>query len=177
LKGKSFRTIYISHPLRGGADRENPDISTIVKNKEDIDRICRSIAENVPGVLPLSPVNTFSFFEVLKEDDLALEMDLKLLELADAMWVYGEWQSSEGCNMEIARARELGMPILFEDHNEFPERYYCPETINWEAVSGLCSQIVPAYDIERASVVIGCTPQCKEEHGCCGLAKMEKEGI
>jgi hypothetical protein len=113
----------VSHPLRGGMDRNNPDISTVVRNKEEVDKICRTIAETFPDVLILSPINAFSFFEVFKEDKQALEMDLKLLELADTVRVCGDWQNSEGCKLEIARARELGITICYDDgHFEFPNR-------------------------------------------------------
>jgi hypothetical protein len=119
--GRQFKAVYISHPLRGGTDRENPDISAVVRNKESVDRICRDIAHKFPHILPLSPVNAFSFLAAFKEDRLALGLDMRLLEFADELWVYGDCWASEGCMMEIKRARELGLPIFYESgHSEVP---------------------------------------------------------
>jgi hypothetical protein len=111
------RKVYISHPLRGDIDPKKPDISRIAKNQNEVDQICRHIAEDYPHILPLSPINAFSFLGVLKDDETALDMCLKLLELADELWVYGDWDTSEGCRMEIERARELNLPILFDEQS------------------------------------------------------------
>jgi hypothetical protein len=108
-----MKKVYISHPLRGKTDRKHPDFKAVFDNKKTVYRICRAIAVKYPDILPLSPINAFSFFRVLSEDEKALEMCLKLLELADELWVFGDWENSEGCRMEIGRARELRIPVYF----------------------------------------------------------------
>ena len=39
---------------------------------------------------------------------------LALLDVADELWVFGDWERSEGCRMEVEHARETGKAILFE---------------------------------------------------------------
>jgi hypothetical protein len=117
---RSFKTVYISHPLRGGTDRANPDISAVMRNKTAVDGICRRIADECPDVLPLSPINAFSFLGVFEDDALALETCMRLQELADEIWVFGEWQTSEGCRAEIARAGALGKRVFFVTPPRWP---------------------------------------------------------
>jgi hypothetical protein len=172
-ESRLFRKIYISHPLRGGMDRANPDISGIVRNKEKIDAICRSIARDFPNVLPLSPVNAFSFFNSFEEDEQALAMCLRLLELADELWMFGDWESSEGCGMERARAMELGMFIRYEDgRKETPKRYFCTaqmDTLDSLDEQTLAEITVKAWDIESARKTLGCSGYCETMRGCGGL--------
>jgi hypothetical protein len=111
---QTLKRAYISHPLRGGMSRECYDVSAIVRNKEKADTICRSVVRDFPDVLPLSPINAFSFFSVFDEDDLAIKACLRLLELADELWVFGDWERSEGCRKEIAKAEELCIPIIYK---------------------------------------------------------------
>jgi hypothetical protein len=108
-----MKKVYISHPLRGDTDRDVPNYRILFNNMKRIDKVCRYITRYYSDVLPLSPVNAFSFFEPFFDDDKALEMCLKLIELADEMWVFGDWKTSEGCRKEIERARELGIPVNF----------------------------------------------------------------
>jgi hypothetical protein len=108
-----MKKVYIAHPLRGDTDRTHPNYKIVFDNVEAVDRICRTITETYPDVLPLSPVHAFSFLKVFSEDDKAIEMCLKLLALADGLWVFGDWENSEGCRIEIQRARELGIPICY----------------------------------------------------------------
>jgi hypothetical protein len=108
-----MKKIYISHPLRGNTDRTYPNYKIVFDNVAAVDRICQSIAATYPDVLPLSPIHAFSFLKVFEDDEKALEICLKLLELADGMWVFGDWKNSEGCRIEMRRARELCMPICY----------------------------------------------------------------
>ena len=110
---RSFKTVYISHPYRGDMDRNKISVTKLIDNLSKVDWICKRVVETYPDVLPLSPLNAFSFFKAFADDDKALEMDMKLLELADELWVFGEWEKSEGCRMEIERARELSIPISY----------------------------------------------------------------
>jgi len=34
--------------------------------------------------------------------------------MADELWVFGNWQMSEGCRMEVEHARKLGITVLFK---------------------------------------------------------------
>lgn len=106
-----MKTVYIVHPLIGD------DMLNINYNMLKIDNIARSIALNEPDVLPLSPVHAFSFLSAhdAAEDELGRQLCSKLITKADEVRVFGDWQTSRGCNMEIHIASELGIPIVFED--------------------------------------------------------------
>jgi hypothetical protein len=95
-------------------DRARPNISIPFENMNRVDRICRRIAEERPDVLPLSPLHAFSFLNIF-EDDKALALDRELIEFADELWVFGDWETSEGCRLEIGWARQMGIPIVFDD--------------------------------------------------------------
>ena len=110
---RSFKTVYISHPYRGDMDRDNISVTKLIDNLSKVDQICLKVAADYPDILPLSPLNAFSFFRVFSDDDKALEMDMNLLELADELWVFGEWEKSEGCRMEVERAKEINIPVFY----------------------------------------------------------------
>ena len=164
---RPFKTVYISHPFRGDMGRDNINIKTLVGNMEKVDRICLKITADYPDVLPLSPLNAFSFLALLtladnQIDEKALEMDMKLLELADELWVFGEWEKSEGCRMEIERARELCIPIIYESgKTELPKSFCCLE-------APYKRPVVSAWDVAQAARLLGCTDQCRVMCGCGG---------
>ncbi|MDR0616622.1 MAG: DUF4406 domain-containing protein [Synergistaceae bacterium] len=177
MKARPFKTVYVSHPLRGGMDRNNPDITAIMNNRMAVDIICRKIINEHPDVLPISPINAFSFFNVFEEDKEALEADFRLMELADELWVYGEWETSEGCGLEIALARKLAIPIVYEDGRiERPKQYRCPE-------SGFCDgwpgapPTIAANSPEAARTAFGCTALCERVCGCGGPVIYDPDDI
>lgn len=103
---------YIAHPLRG----ENPhDLCEIYDNINAVDAICRRIVETEPGVLPLSPIHAFGFYPPVGDQSRAFDLCRALLITCDELRVYGDYRSSEGCQMEIELARHMSMPIVFED--------------------------------------------------------------
>ena len=108
---KKMRKIYIAHPLRG----EWLDIAEVERNLSRVTEICRRVAEEHPDVLILSPIHAFGFVSPLEPQDWVMRQCLALLDAADELWVFGDWERSEGCRMEVERARETGKVILFED--------------------------------------------------------------
>lgn len=108
-----MKTIYVAHPLRG---QQPIDINTVLLNKKAVDDLCERISKELPDNLILSPIHAFSFVSVFQPQEWVLSQCLKLLELADELWVFGSWTGSEGCQMEIERAKELGVPIYFKDY-------------------------------------------------------------
>lgn len=98
-----MKKVYIAHPLRGD-----------VRNNElRIARICRDIVDSHPGILPLSPVLAFDFFDPDAEPVKAMQYCLELLACSDELWVYNEWWKSEGCQAELCFAGCRGIPIRF----------------------------------------------------------------
>lgn len=106
-----MKKVYIAHPLRGGT----LDIAVAGRNISSVTEICRRLAAECPDTLLLSPIHAFDFVGIFEPQDWVLSQCRALLELADEVWVYGNWQASEGCRMEVERARELGITIVFED--------------------------------------------------------------
>ncbi len=106
-----MKKIYVAHPLRG----DTRNIGEIARNINRITHICTSISKNHPDILILSPIHAFSFISSLGPQDWVLSQCRTLLELADELWVFGDWQKSEGCRMEVEHARKLGITVLFKE--------------------------------------------------------------
>ena len=105
------KIVYIAHPLRG----RNPNADTVARNMAQADAICRHIFMDHPEILPLSPLHAFGFVSPLGPQETVLEQCRRLLNLAHELWVFGDYETSEGCRMEIEYARSLGKTIVFED--------------------------------------------------------------
>jgi len=100
-----LKRVYISHPFKG--DKQ--------KNFEEVNNICISIANTQESVLPVSPLHMFSFLD----DDNPVDREramcycLNLLNDCDEVWVFGDWEKSEGCKKEINMARLLNKTLRF----------------------------------------------------------------
>ena len=106
-----MKKVYIAHPLRG----ERLDIAEVERNISRVTELCRHVAEERSDVLILSPIHAFDFVSPLGPQDWVMRQCLALLDVADELWVFGDWERSEGCRMEVAHARGTGKLILFED--------------------------------------------------------------
>jgi hypothetical protein len=86
--------------------------------------------------------------------------------------VFGEWQTSEGCGREITRARELCIPIRYENGEcEIPKMFYCTERADlWG--NEFNPDTVPAWDTDGARKALGCVPSCETMCGCGGPAEL-----
>ena len=63
--------------------------------------------------LPLVPHLLFPpILDEGTERQLALELCLRLVQLADELWVYGK--PTEGMRLEISAAEKFGIPVRFE---------------------------------------------------------------
>ncbi|WP_455611415.1 DUF4406 domain-containing protein [Cloacibacillus porcorum] len=104
------KTVYIAHPLIGGA-------RTPQQNFIEAGNIARLIAFAEPDVLVLSPIHAFSFlpYEDSRSDLRGRELCMDLIRHADELRVFGDWESSEGCRMEIEIARHMGIPVQFSE--------------------------------------------------------------
>lgn len=108
-----MKKIYVAHPLRGGTS----DINAIYENRltADVLMLMLSRKHENEEILFLSPIHAFSFAPPLGRQEWVLAQCRGLLELADELWVFGDWQESEGCRMEVEHARKLGITVVFED--------------------------------------------------------------
>lgn len=107
-----MKKVYIVHPLRGD----------IELNEQHIAEVCRMIVDDQPGILPLSPVLAFDFFNPDTEPVKAMQYCLELLSCCEELWVYGEWWKSEGCQAEICFAGCRNIPIRFKQHPDSENR-------------------------------------------------------
>ena len=84
-----MKCIYVAHPFRGKR-----------QNKEAITHICQRLVKL--GVMPVSPVHAFSFLSdnIPSERHRACEFCEEFVTMADELWLFGEWEKSEGCLME-----------------------------------------------------------------------------
>lgn len=95
-----MKKVYVAHPFQGKKS-----------NKETIQHICQHLAKM--GVMPISPVHAFSYFNdhVPEERSKAMEFCDNLIEVADCLLFFGEWQKSEGCQREMNVAKQLFKPF------------------------------------------------------------------
>lgn len=95
-----MKKIYVAHPFAGKR-----------QNMQAITHICRNLVNL--GVLPISPCHAFSFMndKVTEDRKRALEFCEEMVELADEIWMFGEWKNSEGCILERNVALMEMIPI------------------------------------------------------------------
>ena len=99
MKNRDSPIVYICSRYRGD----------IAHNMAMARRYSRYAADN--GYVPLTPHLWLpQFLSEETERDLAISMDLRLLERCDELWVCGD-EISEGMAAEIAHAEETGIPV------------------------------------------------------------------
>ena len=88
-----MKKIYVVHPFQ--AKKEN---------YQAISNICNRLV--AMGYMPLSPVHAFQFMDDRNpnERETALGFCRELIKFADEVWVFGNWEFSEGCRMEVTEA-------------------------------------------------------------------------
>lgn len=109
---EQMKKVYIAHPLRG----KMGDVSTIYENYLRADALMLALSgeREKEDILFLSPVHAFSFVSPLGPQDWVLAQCRRMLELADELWVFGNWRESKGCQMEIEHARKIGVTVIFQ---------------------------------------------------------------
>ena len=96
-KSKYSNIVYISHPY--GGKQEN-----LIR----ISNIMIVLNKLFPDYLFVSPVHAFNPLYEEVEYQKGLNMTLFLLdELADEMWVFGDYKNSKGCMAEIKYCEEF----------------------------------------------------------------------
>ena len=103
-----MKKVYVAHPLRGG----ELDLEKAERNIARADGILRELAASEPDLLLFSPIHAFGYLDPLGPHEWVMKQCLEMVELCDELWAFGDWESSEGCRAEVARARELGKPIF-----------------------------------------------------------------
>ena len=111
-----MKVVYICSPLKGTKEEVRDNIA-LAK------RLCRkAVMENYAVICPHLLYPRFLREDVEKEREMGMACGLKLLELADEVWV-ANGRISYGMGIEIARAAELGIqmkcvcdPAAAEEH-------------------------------------------------------------
>lgn len=67
--------------------------------------------------LGYSVINPAAVNSMLPEDtnyDEYMRMSMTMLEMCDGIYMLDNWQDSKGANMELERAKELGLKVYYE---------------------------------------------------------------
>lgn len=88
---------FISHPYA-----KSPS-----ENKIKVDKVCKYWVKK--GVIPLSPLHLFMFYEDDSKREEIMNICFKLIDIADVVFIYGD---SRGCKLERAYAEEIGKPVI-----------------------------------------------------------------
>ncbi len=98
-RDRAVSVVFVSHPFSSDPPR----------NQSLVAQIARSLV--MQGHVPLCPqIYLPAFIDEDAERDVAVKICLRLLALADEVWVYGG--STVGMKLEIAEARRLGIPVV-----------------------------------------------------------------
>ncbi len=102
---------FISHPY-SDSPTEN-----IVK----ADKICKYWARQ--GVIPISPLHLFSFYEDDNAREDIMNICYKLIDLSDVVFIYGD---SKGCRLEKEYAERIKKPVeIFYQEKRVPNFKEC----------------------------------------------------
>lgn len=110
--------IYISHPFSGKFE-----------NKLKVEEIILNLNDLRPGFTYVSPIHAFCFMYDRYDYNTGMIMCLDLLSACDAMYVYGDYQNSRGCMIEIGFAKRMRIPVFYPEKGEYftPLPYKEPE--------------------------------------------------
>lgn len=102
------KLIYICSPCRGNDGNYEHNI-------EMTQYYCRTVMHMFPNLLPIAPHVYFTQF--LDDSDpcerrMGMDAGMELLEQCSEVWVFGMKNQSAGMKKEIAKANELGIPIV-----------------------------------------------------------------
>ncbi len=99
-KNKENKIIYVSHPYGGNEE-----------NKNNIEKVVISMRKRFPKYTFVSPVHCFGYLYNDTNYEEGLDMCLKLMDICDEVWVFGDYKESKGCVAEIETAKNKDMPV------------------------------------------------------------------
>ena len=90
----------------------------VIYSNEDIDEIseiCSNIVNSHDSVLPISPDVVFHYLDAKKPDEAEKKLNLafNLISDADELWVFGDYQTNDGCKKQIKMAQLLNKNIRY----------------------------------------------------------------
>ena len=105
-KNKESPIVYICSAYAGDVE----------KNTALAKRYCRLAMEY--GVIPIAPHLLFpQFLSEGRERELAIYMDLRVLDRCDELWICGD-VITKGMKAELEHALKRGMPVTFIEEEE-----------------------------------------------------------
>ena len=94
------KPIYIAHPFRN-----DPDLNTARTSA-----ICWRLHAMYPELTFISPIHNFVYLD--PDTDVTAQC-MDLLSMCGELWVFGDYEQSTGCLMEIEKAKEMCIPIHY----------------------------------------------------------------
>lgn len=99
--------VYVAHPY--GGDEQN---------KRKLESHLLQFYRDYPQFDFFSPIHNFGFAYNCMDYESGIRLCLDFLRHASELWVIGDWQSSRGCSMEVAFARQNGISTKFHKEND-----------------------------------------------------------
>lgn len=97
-----MKKVYLAHPYGG------KDYNVIWSRK-----LARRLSSEHSGCEILNAVGSLVRYKGVIPESQILQKGLDWLSECDELWVAPGWETSNGCKLEIAKAKELGMPITY----------------------------------------------------------------
>lgn len=101
-----MKMVYIAHPFQGKQE-----------NVADAEQVILKLLKLCPNTVFLSPLHATGFYYFAMSYEDGMEHCFEMLKRCDELWLCEGWQKSEGCNLEMAYADRLGMPIKYISNN------------------------------------------------------------
>ena len=101
-----MKVIYVAGPYR--AQSEDEVFNNIVHAREVAVELWQA------GWAVICPHTNSFFMGTRLGDDCFIEGDLEILSRCDAVYMMSNYEGSEGAKLELAKAKELGLEIIFE---------------------------------------------------------------
>lgn len=95
-----YKRVYVAHPFGNNVD-----------NEFAIKHIIRELQKVHPNATFYNGITTFGFLYNDVDYHRGMEMCLDLLDYCDALYVFGNYESSKGCRMEIEHFLKQDKPI------------------------------------------------------------------
>lgn len=104
-----MKVVYVAGPFRAKTQWG------IIQNVRKAEEVALEVAR--AGAMPLCPHTNTRYFHGLLTEEFWLEGTLELLRRCDAIVMVGGWQYSSGSKVELAEAKELGLPVFMGTNN------------------------------------------------------------
>lgn len=92
--------IYVAHPFLGKSE-----------NVQKVEGIIKQLIRVHPNYSFYSPLHAVGFLYNLMDYKSGMKHCFTTLRRCDELWLCHGWEKSVGCNMEVAHAKEYGIPI------------------------------------------------------------------